>query len=113
MSQLNLVDNLQELTGQESGIVIYGNEVVICNWSGLIGLPRVDPAGLIVVGMAEKIRKSKGHNIRSRELAAMLDGLRLVYDVNGDIHDLIAGKYSGRRYILDDNVIVVAPHGWE
>ncbi len=50
---------LQDLTGKESGIVIYKNEnvyeAVVCNWSSISGYPRVDPFGLTILGFGEEI----------------------------------------------------------
>ncbi len=43
--------DLQELTGQESGIVIYDNkEAVICNWVNIAGYPRLAPFGFKIMG---------------------------------------------------------------
>lgn len=42
--------NLAEIQGQESGVIVYGDEVIICNWSSadLDGLPKLfEPLGLI------------------------------------------------------------------
>lgn len=40
--------NLQEMTGQESGIIIHGGDtVIICNWSDADdGIPVLSPLGL-------------------------------------------------------------------
>jgi hypothetical protein len=47
-------DNLQELTGNESGAILYDDaEVIILNWSSVEGLPRGFVIGYI--GLAEKI----------------------------------------------------------
>lgn len=43
--------NLAEIQGQESGLIVYGDEVIICNWSSadLDGLPKLfEPLGLLV-----------------------------------------------------------------
>lgn len=43
---------LQELTGYESGAVLYeeSGEIIICNWSNIEGLPRMFATGLIGMG---------------------------------------------------------------
>lgn len=33
--------DLFDITGQESGIVVYDNSVIVCNWAGKKGLPRM------------------------------------------------------------------------
>ena len=41
--------DLKQLTGQESGIIIYGNNyITVANWNGLDGLPVIYPTGPMV-----------------------------------------------------------------
>lgn len=41
-AELRKIESLQELAeGQESGILIYDENVLVCNWAGQKGLPRV------------------------------------------------------------------------
>ena len=104
------MDNLQDLTGQESGVVIYGNgEAIICNWTGFRGLPRVFVTGLI--GLGEDIPEVEPEIADSATIADHLHDARVIYDNNGDLSDLQAGKFSGRIYNLD-NVVVIAPDEW-
>lgn len=43
--------NLQDLTGRESGAVLFGNDdILICNWSQISGVPRVFATGIIGLG---------------------------------------------------------------
>lgn len=99
---------LQELTGQESGIVIYyGNggqpEAVVCNWSNVQGYPRIDPAGLTVLGFGEDIPETAGEPCD--DIPSKLDGVCIVY-ANGE--DMPA---SGTTYRIDD-MLVIVPDGW-
>jgi hypothetical protein len=42
MKVANTVNALDELTGQESGIVVYGNtSALVVNWSSFEGMPKV------------------------------------------------------------------------
>jgi len=41
---------LMELTGVESGVVLYGNEGIVSNWSAISGLPRLFATGVIGLG---------------------------------------------------------------
>lgn len=41
---------LQELTGYESGVVLYGNETIVSNWSGINSLPRLFATSVIGLG---------------------------------------------------------------
>ncbi|MDP1547393.1 MAG: hypothetical protein Q8L87_15390 [Anaerolineales bacterium] len=44
-------NDLQELTGQESGAVQYADgEILICNWTQVQGIPRMFATGLIGMG---------------------------------------------------------------
>lgn len=47
--------NLQDLTGHESGAILFGNgDILICNWSSLDGIPRVGPFGGLI-GIPERL----------------------------------------------------------
>ena len=49
-------DDLQELTRQESGIILFDNgEAIACNWNGISGIPRLSPLGNTVMGLGEQI----------------------------------------------------------
>ena len=49
-------DTLLEITGQESGVVIYENgDMLICNWASISGLPRMDPIGYAPMGLNEEL----------------------------------------------------------
>lgn len=102
--------NLQELTGQESGIVIYGAngapEAVVCNWSHIKGFPRVDPLGLTVLGFADLPEDvPEGH--RSDDIPALLEGVHIVF-ANGE--DM---PQRGTVYEYDsENITIIAPDDW-
>ena len=100
------VEDLQELTGQESGIVIYdGREAILCNWSSIKGLPRVFATGLI--GMGENIPEVEGEH--SDNLVDLLDGID-IYDYSAEQSD--EPPKSGTVYEINDNVTVIAPDDW-
>jgi hypothetical protein len=101
-----MCEDLQELTGQESGIVIFEEkEAILCNWTQIKGIPRMF-AGTIV-GMAEEIPEVEGEH--TDNLESLLDGI--------DIH--ICAEYtddeppkSGTVYKISDDITVIAPDGW-
>ncbi len=104
---------LEELTGQESGIVVYdGSSVIICNWSGHAGLPRLFATGLVY--MPEDIESP--HERRSEDITECLpdtEDIDLVYDRNGDIDEVFEDRPKGRCYeIPEKNVLIIAPDGW-
>jgi hypothetical protein len=98
--------NLGELTGQESGIVIYGNIGVLCNWAGIDGLPRIFATGSLI-GMGEEIPKIQGEHFD--DLSGVLDGVEIQVLADYDEGDL---PTSGTVYEVGDGVLVVAPDGW-
>jgi predicted transcriptional regulator len=103
--EINMYDDLQDLTGQESGIVIYaGKEGILCNWSNVDGLPRMFATGL--VGLAEKIPVVDGEHVD--DLGGILGGVNLSVCAEWD------GEMptSGTVYHVSDDVVVVAPDGW-
>lgn len=44
---------LQDLTGQESGVVIYDTGAIVCNWAHYDGMPRLSMSGDMVIGLGE------------------------------------------------------------
>ena len=102
------MENLQDLTGQESGIVIYHGdrgipEAVVCNWLSVHGYPRVAPGGLGIVGFGEPIPETAGKH--EDGIPAMLEGVEIVF-ANGE--DM---PQSGTVYEIE-NITVIAPDGW-
>jgi hypothetical protein len=96
---------LQELTGQESGIVIYGSsEAVVCNWSSVRGYPRVDPLGLTVLGFGEEIPNIEPKQCTS--IPELMEGVNIIF-ANGENMPT-----SGRVYELPNDIKVIAPDGW-
>lgn len=107
MTKKRTVKTLEELTGQESGIVVYQNEGILCNWSSVDGLPRMFVTGII--GLGEDIPKVKGKHVK--DLGPYLDGVEIsavVYDYKEEDHPLNGGTV----YDLGDDVLVIAPDGW-
>ena len=103
------VTNLTDLTGgRESGIVLYGETGIICNWTQINGLPKMFATGLI--GLGETITVVEG----TREaLDALLNGVTLENWGNCSDDDIAAlPTISGTVYRLADGVIVIAPDGW-
>ena len=42
---------LEEITGKESGAILFENgEIIVCNWRGIEGIPRHSPFGIIGLG---------------------------------------------------------------
>ena len=97
--------NLQELTGQESGIIIYDGKGILCNWSSINGFPRISACGL--VGLGEEIPEVAGEH---------MDNLSdLLENVNIEIHAHYIDEElpkSGTVYQINDEITVIAPDGW-
>jgi len=101
------IRDLQELTGRESGVVVYRNEGILCNWTGISGLPRMFATGL--VGAGEDIPDVPGERVD--DLAPYLEGVEIAVAVSNyskDDHPL----ESGTVYDLGNDVLVIAPDGW-
>jgi len=97
------VENLMELTGQESGIVVYGNsEAIVCNWANVDGLPRASMVG--VIGLNEEIEKVEGLNGRIEDYVDADDV------ISNDNDDELKGDAT--IYKLPGDIIVIAPKGW-
>ena len=94
---------LMELTGQESGVVVYGDEVIVTNWSSINGLPRMAPGNIGIIGRPDEIMVGKKYNVddirtalpgkiveveRDEEEESIVieaEGMDIVFDHNGDI----------------------------
>jgi hypothetical protein len=100
---------LLALTGQESGIVVYGYEgnrgAIICNWAAITGLPRVLGLGLLVGLPGDEIPAVQGEH--RDDIPNLLDGAEIIYDANDDVI-----PQSGTVYRISDSVLVIAPDGW-
>lgn len=102
--------DLMEITGQESGIVVYSNgNSIICNWSGKTGLPYVSPigTGLIFLEVEGEVAEKKHADDISPYVREIL------YDRNGDAERL--AETPGNLYTIktaEDIVVVIAPEGW-
>lgn len=99
------VGSLRELTGQESGIVIYGKKGILCNWSGIFGLPRMFATGLI--GLNEEIPVVEGEHMD--DLTGILDGVDVSICANFTDEEL---PKAGTVYEISDEAIVLAPDEW-
>lgn len=97
--------NLQELTGQESGIVIYNEkDGILCNWSSINGFPRVFATGLI--GLGEEIPEIEGEH--TDNLSDLLENVNI--EIRAHYTDEELPK-SGTVYQIGD-ITVIAPDGW-
>ena len=99
-------ENLQELTGQESGIILFDNgDAIACNWSSVQGIPRMAPFGDFVTGLGELIPRIEGVEID--DMGEDLEGVRFIY-ANGE-----EMPTAGKRYQLKNlGLTVYAPYGW-
>lgn len=104
---------LEEMTEQESGVIVYGDsDVIICNWAtegrnG--GFPRLLSCFLIAMPDEEinLIRKEKG-----KVLDFLKNGLEFIYDANNDAQELIDSNRDCDAYFCDGDILVLAPVGW-
>jgi hypothetical protein len=96
--------NLQELTGQESGIVIYNEkDGILCNWSSINGFPRIFATGLI--GFGEEIPEVEGEHM---DISGLLENINI--EIHAHYTDEELPKF-GTVYQIGD-ITVIAPDGW-
>jgi hypothetical protein len=106
---------LQDLTRQESGVIVYENEgaatqILACNWTQANGFPRIDPMGVGIIGIGEELTVTD--ECQCADIGAELGG-EVIWDRNNDYKGL-AG-YSGIKYIVSDGfttATVYAPKDW-
>lgn len=100
---------LQEISGVESGIVIYpeSHECIVCNWSSLEGLPRLDPSGRAVMGLGEKLEVAEHKEVQGNDIIDLLADCEIIFGVL-DSNDVMDG---GIKYQIG-KALVITPHGW-
>lgn len=101
------METLQDLTNQESGIVIYleTKEGIVCNWTNIAGYPRLFATGLI--GLGEEIPDDvESTTYDEQEITDLLKNVKIIYNINDD--DMPTGA---EVYKIDD-IIIIAPHDW-
>ena len=122
---------LEELTGYESGIVVYPNgNVIVCNFRSLCGgMPTMLYHILMGWGEVPKvIKRFKTKDVRDYlpdqpTISTDEDGTTLyevsyslLYDLNDDILRLYHNQdavVSGKVWILEDDTIILCPEDWE
>ena len=115
MKEQRIFNCLQDLTGQEAGIVIYkNNDMIICNWSSVRGIPRVF-CGFCIIGLDDVMTLKDEPEEISDILEFLFNeygegSLELLWDIHGDINNLEGS--SGALYKLGDGIVVIAPHDW-
>ena len=107
---LDMRIDLMDITGQESGIVVYSNgNSIICNWAGKTGLPYVSPIGTGLIFL-----EVEGDVIEKKHVDDISPYVReILYDRNGDAEGLAATP--GNLYTIktaEDIVVIIAPEGW-
>ena len=103
---------LQDITGRESGFIVYDDgSVICCNWSSIEGLPRASFAGLI--GLGEELRLTAGaYEIESvlETIAVDLEEVRDHSDGSG-VAELREKDCPGTLYDLG-HAQVICPKDW-
>lgn len=62
---------LLDVTGNESGAVVFGDgEVVVCNWSSIAGLPR--QLGAVLIGLGEDLSTYEPSAVPEAAVDAMI-----------------------------------------
>ncbi len=104
--------NIEEMTGRESGIIIYDDYgVIICNWSGRTGLPRMFVHSPIFMG--EEISELP-EAVRAENVADILpEEIDLIYDINGDMDQILKDMPGGWVYqIPEKEICIIVPDEW-
>lgn len=106
---------LEDLTKQESGIIIYHDSKLcfICNWSNFYRLPQLFMGGLIDTG--KEIAQVKGKKISGESIEEIIKELAKceIYDFSSDNEiDLEKALLNAMIYKLDENTTIIAPKGW-
>ena len=113
---------LQELTGQESGIIIYDNgDTIVCNWSSFNDneLPK-RAFGFAVIGWADDEENifEDAESRKTDDFRDLLVGTCVIWDENGDLESIANGTYywgddfRATVWTLRDGTTIICPPLW-
>ena len=115
--------SLNELTGQESGIVIYAGdgsakEIIVCNWMSAEPdtLPALSPFGndLLFLNRAYLAAAEKS-TMSFAEVETLLENGIIIWDANNDL-PLFKEDYESAKFyaysVKDGEIIIIAPDNW-
>lgn len=115
--------SLNELTGQESGIVIYAGdgsakEIIVCNWMSAEPdtLPALSPFGtdLLFLNRADLAAAEKS-TMSLAEVETLLENGIIIWDANNDL-PLSKEDYENATFyaysVKDGEIIIIAPDNW-
>lgn len=110
---------LFDITGYESGIVIYHGdggtpEGIVCNWSLIQGFPRVDPLGLTVLGFSNIPDIPDDEPIQEMILAdALPDNTEIIFH-HGELSEMDGNERCHVWALFDGErpVTVICPADW-
>lgn len=119
--ELPAPETLQELTGQESGIVIYDSgETIVCNWSSLgeNELPKVFSGQFVTGWDSEENIFEDAESSETEDFRPLLDGKEIIWDENGDLESIANGTYCwgddfrATVWTLTDGTVIICPPLW-
>ena len=120
---------LQELTNQESGIVVYsgGETVIVCNWSAECpndnDMPYLFAGNIISQAMDDiTLVSTKTYGDYHEAIKDNINDIGVLYDPNDDLNGKDEPWYEGEGtvyklrvnnpYGRTENVVIIAPHNW-
>ena len=115
--------NLEELTGQESGAVMVlrndsTGEMLILNWKfrQINGVPRIAPMGVGCVGLGETLTVEKKERIENfgQYVEEIRDTVKTIWDESDNKDEILteAGYVYLVRTEHGEEITVFAPDGW-
>ena len=121
MTDNNKPETLEELTGHDSGIVIYNDsDVIVCNWAnvctGEYQLPKsfILEWGLIGWPEDEYIFED-AEVVESEDVRKEIPShISFCFDDNDDLGEMMMSHnpVKGRVYYLKNGVVVISPDDW-
>jgi hypothetical protein len=102
--------NLWELTCKESGVVIYEPagqraEAIVCNWTAVDGLPRLDPMGTGILGLGENLPETAGEDCD--DLGLLLEDVEIIFSNGEEL------PTRGKLYRLPEyDATILVPEDW-
>jgi len=107
--------NLYQLTGKESGIIIIDktDEIIVCNWLTIDkGIPQYIPGTNEIIGDENEVKLIDYSIIDRRDIINLIDGKKVIYDVNDDLKGNLKYTKGAIMYELKGGYVVICPFDW-
>lgn len=108
---------LYELTGQESGLLVADDEVLVVNWQSFEDdrMPILAPGGFSVMAWPEDEGfLLQGEESYCMDVPLLLENTTVIYDPNADVQRMFGSRdaVTAKVWTFPNGRMIIAPDGW-